>query len=231
MSPYSEVNQLKVILCTPYRRGDLKHEFFFSVLDLVSYTLERKKYEINLGFSESTVIYMTRNELFFESKERGADYVLFVDSDTVFPADALEKLLNHRHDVVTGVYYQRHPPYFPVVFRSCNKTEPEVMEEIPSKPFRVSACGAGFLLISKKVLNMFDGGNAKKTLGHPFTPIINEDYNAMWEDISFCMCMERMGVEIWADPTIRIGHVAQSTVIYPEDYLGYQKHNQEEKPR
>jgi GT2 family glycosyltransferase len=220
---------MMVALCSPYRDRDLKHEFFFSVLDLVTYTAERKRHKLNLGFLQGTIIHELRNRLFYQAKEEGADYIFFVDSDMVFPQDALEQLLdnNRGRDVVTGVYYQRYAPYLPVVFQS-RENAYEDMYEIPDKSFRVSACGAGFLLISKKVMNLFDMNDAKRTGGHPFTPIINKDWEAHGEDISFCIRMERMGIEIWADPTIKVGHVARSMVVYPEDYLENRKHTQEE---
>ena len=98
----------------------------------------------------------------------------------------MEALLKEK-DVVTGLCVMSFPGYPPSVF------DEHLMpiEHFPDGLFEVTACGAAFLGISKKVLS---------TLTEPFTPIFNEKYGQFYgEDISFCMRARQAGFHIWAD--------------------------------
>lgn len=46
-----------------------------------------------------------------------ADWLFFIDYDTVPPLDALPRLLAHNHPFVCGVYYHRNSPHAPLVYK------------------------------------------------------------------------------------------------------------------
>lgn len=46
-----------------------------------------------------------------------ADWLFFIDYDTVPPVDALPRLLAHNHPFTCGVYYHRNSPHAPLVYR------------------------------------------------------------------------------------------------------------------
>jgi hypothetical protein len=155
--------------------------------------------------------------MFETARNMGVDYLLMIDSDMVFPDNALEKLLALDKDIATGVYYQKSWPFRPNIFRWTGG-EVDVHEnysDTPKEPFRVDSTGGGLLLISKKVLQEWD--YAKQ--GKPFNHILHDDDNGgilIGEDTSFCLrCKDKY--EIWADPTIRLGHLGDMTV-YPEHW-------------
>jgi GT2 family glycosyltransferase len=138
----------------------------------------------------------------------GADYILWLDSDMVFPSDLLidmMKSMDEGKDFVTGIYYKRKPPFNPVIYKTIRlgMTEDErVTEEYddyPDTPFQIDACGFGVVLhkieIAKKML---EGGGA-------FQPL-----PGYGEDISFCIRAKRLGYELWADPKLQCGHIAKT---------------------
>lgn len=46
-----------------------------------------------------------------------ADWLFFIDYDTVPPVDALARLLAHNYPFVCGTYYHRNSPHHPLVYR------------------------------------------------------------------------------------------------------------------
>lgn len=62
---------------------------------------------------EGSMISKQRNDLveIALSKDVDVDYLLFVDSDMIFPPDALVRLLKHGKDIVGATYNKRVPPY------------------------------------------------------------------------------------------------------------------------
>ena len=71
------------------------------------------------------------------------------------------------------------------------------------KPFTVDYTGFGWVLIQKGVfenleypwfapqMQVFESGDVQDMCG---------------EDVSFCLDAKKMGMEIWCDPRIRVGH-------------------------
>jgi predicted O-methyltransferase YrrM len=186
----------------PHAGNTFSGEFLDSTIFMLSgwhgqFTFLRKK---------SALIFKARNQMFDHARNIEADYLLMIDSDIVFPSDAIKKLVAMDKDVCTGVYYQKSYPHRPCVYRWTGK-DVDVHENystVPTEPFKVDSCGAGFLLISKKVLQEYKGRN-------PFNHILHGD-DLIGEDTSFCMRMRDAGYEIWCDPTIRLGHIGDMVI-------------------
>lgn len=165
-----------------------------------------------------------RTDMFKLAQGWEADYLLFIDSDTVFPADALKRLIAMKRDVATGVYFSRLHPYAPVVYEFMPDGRIRNLTTLQDRPFKVDACGAGFLLIGKKVLQAYtkdvklrEGLFLDRYFGQPFHHITflnaTGETEQLSEDVSFCHRMKALGFQIWADPTIRLGHVARQTIF------------------
>jgi predicted O-methyltransferase YrrM len=146
--------------------------------------------EVVFMMKKSALVYAARNEFFAQAKSLGVDYLLMIDSDMVFPQDALKKMIALDKDIVTGVYHQKVYPFRPNVYMWTGKDRlvHKNIVEIPDTPFRVDSCGGGFLLISKRVLQELDPS--------PFDHIISGGY-PIGEDTSFCMRVKDK-FEIWA---------------------------------
>jgi hypothetical protein len=166
---------------------------------------------------EGALIDTARNRIFRKAQKEGADYLLFVDSDMVFPPDSLQKLIDLNADVATGVYFKRQAPHRPNVYHWTGKTTGvhKNYVDIPKEPFKVDSTGGGFLLISKRVLDEWTKERYQKH-GRPFTRILADDGETgadhYGEDTSFCLRCKELGYEIWADPTIKLGHKGSVTI-------------------
>ena len=158
---------------------------------------------IDIVFDENSLVYDSRNNILEEAIVSGYDYLLFIDSDIIFPADAVLQLLVDKKDIVTGVYYERKgDKHRPVLFKNVqirdgnNPPTAEFVEDV--EPFMsVDACGMGFCLIKLDAIQPV----IKEYLS-PFEP-----YQGIGEDLSFCYKCKQMGIDIWADSRFDLKHL------------------------
>lgn len=229
-APQSE--RMKVMVCTPHAQ-DIEAEYTHAIVMMFNGMPAQYKYEI----FENALLAEGRTDMFKQAQEWDADYLFFLDSDNApFPADGLKRLISMKRDVATGVYYSRKAPFNPVVYEFLPNGRIRNLTTLRDKPFKVDACGAGFMLISKRVLRAFTkevklgpGLLLDRYFGQPFHHIsfMNEqtgEPEQLSEDASFCHRVKALGFQIWADPAIRIGHVRREAV-YKEHFDLY--HQQE----
>ena len=167
--------------------------------------------ETACAFQMGSLIYTSRNNLALQAMKLEMDYVLWLDSDMVFPQDLLidlkKKLDENDWDMVTGLYFRRVPPFTPVVFDKLEINDENICEwtdyrDYPEEPFKVGGCGFGCVLVKTDVL--FD---VQAKYGYMFNPIGN-----MGEDLSFCWRARQCGYDIWCDPSQICGHVGYTTI-------------------
>ncbi len=164
----------------------------------------------------STYRYFARNEL---ARKAQGEFLFQLDADHTFGADILKRLLipfeQYGLDVVTGVYYQRQPPYLPVIyrFRADDDYHCEFITGFPDDTiFRVDCAGAGCLLVRGTV---FDRMRAE--LGEePF-----DQYQGTGEDFSFFMRCRKLGIPVHVVPWVQCGHIGQQVfgAQHHEKYL------------
>ena len=162
----------------------------------------KKEGEVTLSMLSGSLIYESRNKLAKQALKH--DYVLWLDSDMMFPDDLLTRMLKHMEDteIVTGLYLRRATPFSPVIFKSYHETEGglewEDYEDYPKDSvFEVAGMGFGCVMMRKEVLldvalNYHDW----------FLPI-----KGCGEDISFCYRARELGHKIYCDSSIKCGHV------------------------
>lgn len=159
-----------------------------------------------IGFQIGSLIYEARNELARQAIKRGADYVLWLDSDMVFQPDTFTRLYNvykaGKGDIVSGLYFRRVAPFSPVLFDKLDIedgravwTEPA---DIPDSVFEVGGVGFGCVLMDTGVITDV----MAKFGGAPFTP-----FSGLGEDLSFCWRARQCGYNIVVDPEVELGHV------------------------
>lgn len=169
-----------------------------------------KQGECFVSFIIGSLIYDARNNFAKQALSTNADYVLFLDSDMVFPIDVMKRLHKHMEDgkdIVTGLYFRRRPPFTPVLFKELAIKDGEAIhEDYPDYPknsvFEVAGCGFGCVMLKREVLEAV----ALET-GNWFEPT-----NGLGEDLAFCVRAKEAGYKIWCDSEIKCGHVGQLIV-------------------
>lgn len=181
----------------------------------------RKVGSCNFAITTSSLIYDARNLLAAKAVEGGFDRVLWLDSDMTFDSDFMERLsadLDEGREFVTGLYFTRKKPTRPVLFSECammiqedGLTQPavEFFKDYPKNEiFEVKACGFGGVMMTvdllKRVIDRY---------GQPFTPVLG-----FGEDLSFCGRVQKLGVPMWCDSRVKMGHVGFKEIT-ERDYL------------
>jgi predicted O-methyltransferase YrrM len=195
--------------------------FTWDAVQSLLFMVKNTKHAMHIIAEKSPYIHKSRNFAFKEAQNIGADYLLMIDCDMKYPADSLQRLLDLDKDVASGMYFKRPYPHYPLAYNWTGKLDDvhRNIVNIPSEPFKIDSCGAGFLLISKKVLDSYTEEVYKKH-GKPFSHKIYDDGEGgetIGEDTSFCMRMSDLGFEVWIDPTINLGHIS-SSVIFQEQW-------------
>lgn len=168
--------------------------------------LDRSGFECVQSFLKGSLIYESRNKLATQAIKAGCDYVMWFDSDMIFPVDTLQRLAKHMEDkdIVSGLYFRRQPPFTPVLFKKLNGEDGswEGYEDYPQELFELDGIGFGCVMVKTEVLvdMAFQEHNW-------FQPLAN-----FGEDLSFCLRAKKLGYKVWCDPTIKCGHIGHLIV-------------------
>jgi hypothetical protein len=145
-----------------------------------------------------------RNKLAKIAQEQGAEWLLFLDDDHVFPPDLLLRLLAHEEMIVGSLYLQRMLPFAPVCFAEKTEDERYIPIDLTSLPeeglVEVCAIGTGGMLIRSEVF---------RALEYPWF-----EHGRASEDLIFCDRAREAGFPIYCDLGSRLGHMTP-TAIWP----------------
>lgn len=102
-------NAAKVMFCIPSGRS-WESRTACSVAGMATFTALNGK-SIGISNLEGSMITKSRNDLVQIAINANFDYIMWIDTDMVFPPDSLLKLLAHNKDIVGSTYNKRVPPY------------------------------------------------------------------------------------------------------------------------
>jgi GT2 family glycosyltransferase len=150
-----------------------------------------------------------RNRVVEEACRSDADWVFWCDSDIVLPVDAISTLLARArqfdHHFLTGIYFQRAAPYFPLVAHRDPKGSFQwVVKWPPNAYFPVDGCGFGVVLTSISMLRAIEPPWFK--------------YEKYSEDFDFCIKAAAKGYKLYCDSSVRCGHLANPRPITFDDF-------------
>ena len=170
----------------------------------------------HIGITSGPRIASARNKMVeaFLTHDREPEWLWMLDTDMVFPADTLPRLLDVAdtlHPIVGGLCFGgRTDDIFPTLYRLVDPAENEgrPIETIYNFPddalVKVDATGAACLLIHRRVLE-----NIYRSFPGPHHWFSESVYNGMefGEDWTFCLRAQQMGHPIHVHTGIPIGHV------------------------
>ena len=196
---------MKTLICIP-AMDSVNTSFLRCLLNL------RPVGDVRFAITQSSLIYDARNLLAKQAIQGEYDRTLWLDSDMLFDSDLMERLsarMDEGHDLVTGLYFTRKPPYRPVLFKECRVNEAERKcnivwyDQYPSDSvFPIEACGFGGVMVTVELLKRI-----KEAYGTPFSPI-----SGWGEDLSFCMRAQGVGADMVCDSSAKMGHTAHVVI-------------------
>ena len=144
------VKPLKLSILVPTR--DTVHSQFAYCLTQLYNTTREAGIDVYLFFDSSTILLNQRNNLIKSAKEVNSDYVLWLDSDMMFPPTTALRLLEHDKDIVACNYMRRSKPLKTVAYTDLNDWDSWVPLEPQEDLIKVQGVGMGCMLMK---LDMF----------------------------------------------------------------------------
>ncbi len=194
----------KIAVCFP--SGDMVHaDFALALAGMLNSTPPLDTPIVN---NKSSIVAAARNDGVKRAREMGCDYILFLDSDMVFPRDTLHRLLVHREAIVGATYVKRVPPY--PVLGTAAESEPTCDARGLTEMLRIPT---GCLLIRMSVFDALKPPYFRFVTDEASGDIIGEDYD-------FCDRARQAGFHVWCDAklSLLIGHVGQKVFRFsPEE--------------
>lgn len=143
------------------------------------------------------------------------DYMFWIDSDIIFSADQVMRLINHNKDVVSGCYIMHDNQRYPIVvdmkdefylknghYEFVNRAKLAELAEKDSL-FEVSYVGFGFMCIKKGVFESMTYPYFAPVCVNFGTDHLNELAS---EDVSWCIHARNKGFKILVDPKVVVIH-------------------------
>jgi hypothetical protein len=143
------VKPIKLSILVPTR--DMVHSHFaYSLSQLIKTTTEAG-IDTYLYFDSSTILLNQREKLIEEAIKVESDYVLWLDSDMMFPSNVVLRLLSHNKDIVECNYMKRSIPMKTVAYTDLNNWDSWVPLEPKEELVKVQGVGMGCMLMKTKV--------------------------------------------------------------------------------
>lgn len=185
---------------------DYMHFQFVDSFTKLIRRLGEDEIDYEIAFQGGTLVYVGRDKLAKRAIEGNFTHMLWLDSDMIFTEDLLDDLMYSGKPFVTGVAHSRRPPHVSCIFKEIwpgiDRWEGH---EYPSEAFKIAGCGFACVLIKTEIVKAVYEAN-----GTAFFPM-----RELGEDLAFCKRATDLGYEIWAEPSVWLGHIGHIT-IYPE---------------
>lgn len=189
----------------------------------LKYMQATSKHEIEVYYSRGQQITQNSQEICRRVLDKGFDYLLYTGDDIIFPPWALDRMIDHDVDFVSGVCTWATPPYWPVAIKMQND-EPRyflITRNMVQQNALVELdmVGSGFIVVKRKVLEAVVNLMNDKVYRSipkeyrwlapvPFFPVtFNYDKNyTLSSDYSFCHMARKAGQRIFMDCGIVCRH-------------------------
>lgn len=195
---------MKLLIAIPTL--DYIHVDFMKCLLNLTNSLKDEGIPFEVKIISGTLVYLARDSLAGYACSESFTHVLWLDSDMIFDEDVFDNLYDVGKDFVCGIFHARRPGHQSCIFKSLNPVERYRWNTYPSVPFEIAACGMACVLMTTEIIQ-----KVKEKFGSPFEPAYN-----LGEDLAFCHRVNELGIEMWCEPGVRVGHIGHLTV-WPED--------------
>jgi hypothetical protein len=171
-----------------------------------------KGLDTHVIYDASTVLLTQRERLALEARKIGAEYMLWLDSDMVFPATTALRLLAHKEDIVCANYIRRQPPYKGVAYPKIGDWENPLPFESQDDLAEVEGIGMGCMLMKTSILDKIP----QPWFEFGWTPESNDH---LGEDMIFCQKMAAVGHTVKVDTQLSMEMRHLGTYAFGPDLL------------
>ena len=180
----------KLSILVPTR--DTVHSHFAYCLTQLVRTTSEMGIDTYLFFDSSTILLNQREKLIEKAKEVNSDYVLWLDSDMMFPSTTALRLLEHKKDIVACNYMKRAKPLKTVAYTDLTNWDSWVPMSPQDKLVKVQGVGMGCMLMKTEVF---------ECLTKPYFEFTYKEDSQDWygEDFNLLTKLRNEGYSIYID--------------------------------
>ena len=167
-------------------------------------SLMQLEFDGSVDIVSESLVYDARDKIAMDAIASKVDWVMWLDSDIVYPPNIIRKLMSRNKDMITGIYHKRTSPYTPCIYKLDDQKLVPYLDYPDDGLFQVEAAGFGCMLMKASVIRAI-----YNKFGGCFFPI-----NGIGgEDLSFIRRAKEVGVEVWCDSSIKCGHIGRQIVM------------------
>lgn len=175
------------MICVSYLSNDMVHgDFTDALVGMCMHSAQTQ--QLALNHVQCTIISEGRNRAVQGALQIKASHVLFLDSDMVFPADTLIRLLAHDLPIVGATYCSRRPRP-DIGKRTLVHLGPQLADALHG-PVPVESLPMGCTLIRADVF---------EKVPQPWFRFDYHDGQIIGEDVGFCRAATTAGIPIHMD--------------------------------
>ena len=183
----------KLAVCIPCR-DTLHSAHAMSLIELVKFNT-MNDIDTHVFMDASTVLLTQRERLAAMALEFGAEYMLWLDSDIVFPSTTAVRLLGHKEDVVAANYVRRQLPAKGVAYESMENWQNPLSFDVRDELVPVAGVGMGCMLMKTDIFLEL----SKPWFEFEWTPSSND---FLGEDMVLCRKIAATGRQVKIDTAL-----------------------------
>lgn len=188
---------------------------------IISYTRTNLPHvKIDIRYETGVRTDRNRNIILTDFIDAKCDYVLWLDSDMIFPADIIERFLEintlHPNPAIIGcLYFKRTPDYNPIGYIDSDNPQQPYRPVMPQmikkgKIYEVTGLGYGGMLVPMAIYDAL-GEDKWTAYGKNFNNPHATDGN-LTHDLEFCRTVKKAGFKIFLHGSVRPGHIGEMLV-------------------
>lgn len=163
-----------VSILVPTRDTVYSH-FSYSLSNLMKLSVQMG-IDVHLFFNASTILINQREQLIDQAIQIKSEWVLWLDSDMMFPPTTLLRLLAHNQNIVACNYMKRSHPFKSVAFMDTTDWESWVPLQKQDELLTVEAIGMGCVLMKTYLFNQLQKPYFEYTYDNSTMGWIGEDF-------------------------------------------------------
>lgn len=129
--------------------------FAMSLTELVK-TCTLAGIDTHVLYDSNTILLNQREKLADKAVDMKADYMLWLDSDMMFPSTTAIRLLSHNKDIVAANYMKRSVPLTTVAYKTLDDWDSWLPLESQEEMEIVEAVGMGCMLMKTSILTSIE---------------------------------------------------------------------------
>lgn len=195
-------------------------EFTESLLKLYAYSVKNiPNLKLFYDYKTGARTDRNRNSILQDCIDRKVDYILWFDTDMVYPKNMLYLYLKEKFDVIGCKYYKRIYPYTPIFYNTEGDGFKPISDDLPDKKvIEVGGVGFGGMMVDIKVYKKL-GKNKWMKYGDNFH-LPYQAKEQLSHDLQFCREVKKAGMTVKLHTGVSAGHIGHK-IVSEKDWLKF----------